>query len=183
MFIEEFVNIQYFLFFLLVITRINRKVFQHMDFLNLVHTLVAMFLCFVDSHCKSESHRKLQTFELERHICRNHWNAWQQYIFSFEFSIYNCSFDDIFHHLFHWSLVTWSLGHLVTWSLGHLVTWSHGHLGTWSLDHLVTWSLGDKNFWACTLQLCKILLQSPQDTADHLVTSHLITYSLREFSI
>jgi hypothetical protein len=25
------------------------------------------------------------------------------------------SFDDIVHHLFHWSLGHWSLGHLVTW--------------------------------------------------------------------
>jgi nicotinamide riboside transporter PnuC len=49
-----------------------RKVFQRvskphtvvhvrsMDFPNLVvHTLVAISLCFVDGHCKSESHRKL----------------------------------------------------------------------------------------------------------------------------
>jgi hypothetical protein len=98
-FIEELLNIQYFLFFLLVCTRINRKVFQRVskphtvihvrsvDFPNLVHKLAAMSLCFVDGHCKSESHRKLQTFELERHICRNHCNAWQQYIFHFEFSI------------------------------------------------------------------------------------------------
>jgi hypothetical protein len=61
-FIEELFNIQYFLFFLLVCTRINRKVFQRvskphtvlhvrsMDFSNLVHTLVAMSLCFVDGH-------------------------------------------------------------------------------------------------------------------------------------
>jgi hypothetical protein len=68
-------------------SRINRKVFQRvskphkvvhlrsMDFPNLVHTLVAMSLGFVDGHCKSESHRKLQTFELERHICLNHWNV------------------------------------------------------------------------------------------------------------
>jgi hypothetical protein len=153
-FIEELLNIQYFLFFLLVCTRINRKVFQRvskphtvihvrsMDFSNLVHTLVAMSLCFVDSQCKSGSHRKFQTFELERYICRNHWNAWQQYIFSFDFSILNCSFDDVVHQLFHWSL-----GHLVTWSLGHLVTWSHGHMVTWSLGHLVTWSLGHLGTW------------------------------------
>jgi hypothetical protein len=76
-----------------------------------------------------------------------------------EFSILNCRFDDIVHHLFHWSL-----GHLVTWSLSHLVTWS-----------LATWSLSDKPFWACTLQLCKISLQSPQGTSDHLVTGHLVT--------
>jgi hypothetical protein len=91
-FIEELLNIHYFLFFLLVCTRFIRKPHsvvhvRSMDFSNLVHTLVAMSLCFVDGHCKSESHRKLQTFQLERHICRNHWNAWQQYIFSFESSI------------------------------------------------------------------------------------------------
>jgi hypothetical protein len=51
-FIEELLNIQYFLFFLLVCTRINRKVFQglsklhtvvhvrSMDFSNLIHTLI-----------------------------------------------------------------------------------------------------------------------------------------------
>jgi hypothetical protein len=93
-FIEELLKIQYFLFFLLVCTRINRKVFQRvskphivvhvhvrsMYFPNLVYTLIAMSLCFVDGHCKSESHRKLQTFELEQHIFQNHWNAWQQYL-------------------------------------------------------------------------------------------------------
>jgi hypothetical protein len=98
-FIEELLNIQYFFIFLLVCTRIIQKVFQRvcklhtvvhvrsMDFLNLVHTLITMSLCFVDGYCKSESHRILQTFELERHICQNHWNAWQQYSFPFEFYI------------------------------------------------------------------------------------------------
>jgi nicotinamide riboside transporter PnuC len=55
---------------------------------------------------------------------------------------------------------------------GHFFT---GHLVT---DHLVTWSLGDKPFWACILQHCKISLQSAQGTADHLVTGHLVTWSL-----
>jgi hypothetical protein len=92
-FIEKLLNLQYFLFYFLVRTRINRKVFQRvsklhniqntvvqvriMDFSNLVHTLVAMSLCFIDGHCKSKLHRKLPTFELKRHICRNHWNSWQ----------------------------------------------------------------------------------------------------------
>jgi hypothetical protein len=98
-FIEKLLNIQYFLLFFLVCTRINRKVFQcvskpdtvvhvrSMNFPNLVHTLLTMSLCYVDGHCKSESHRILQTFEFERHICRNHWNAWQQNIFPYEFYI------------------------------------------------------------------------------------------------
>jgi hypothetical protein len=128
-FIEELLNIQYFLFFLLVCTRINRKVFhrvsklhtvvhvRNMDFPNLVHTLIAMSLCFVGGHCKSESHRILQTFELERHICQNHWNAWQQYIFPFKIVASMISFIIFF------------TGHVVT---GHLVT---GHLVT---GHLVT---------------------------------------------
>jgi hypothetical protein len=72
-FIEELLNIQYFLFFLFVSTRINRKVFQRVskphtvvyarskDFSNFFQTLVATSLCFVDGHCKSESHRKLQS--------------------------------------------------------------------------------------------------------------------------
>jgi hypothetical protein len=38
--------------------------------------------------------------------------------------------------------------------------------------------LNDKTFWECTLQICKISLQSPQGTADHLVTGHLVTCSL-----
>jgi hypothetical protein len=75
-FIEELLNTQYFLFFLLVCTRINRKVLRRVskphtvvhlrsiDFPNLVHTIVAMSLWFVDGHCKSESHKKLQKFEL-----------------------------------------------------------------------------------------------------------------------
>jgi hypothetical protein len=90
MFIEKLLNIQYFLFFFQVCTRINRKVFQSvskpdtvvhvrsMDFPNLPHTLITMSLCYVDGHCKSESYRILQTFELERHICRNPWNAWNR---------------------------------------------------------------------------------------------------------
>jgi hypothetical protein len=88
-FIEELLNMKYFLSFLPVCTRINRKVFQRvsklhtvvhvrsMDFSNLVHTLITMSLSFFDGHCKSKSYRILQTFELERHICQNHWNAWQ----------------------------------------------------------------------------------------------------------
>jgi hypothetical protein len=79
-----------------------------------------------------------------------------------EFSILNCSFDDIVHHLFHWSL-------------GHLVTWS-----------LATWSLGDKPFWACTLQLCKThynhhRVQLITWSLGYLVTwslGHLVTWSL-----
>jgi hypothetical protein len=45
-FIEELLNITYFLFFLLVCTRINRKVrnVRSMDFPNLVQTLVAIVL-------------------------------------------------------------------------------------------------------------------------------------------
>jgi hypothetical protein len=123
-----------------------------------------MFLCFFDGHYKSESHRKLQTFELERHICRNHWN---------------CSFDDIahlvtcwilshlvinlfgrahynyakFHYNLHrvqlitWSVVTWSLRHLVTYSLREFNIYIYRfddivhHIFHWSLGHLVTWSL------------------------------------------
>jgi hypothetical protein len=66
-------NVQYFLFFLLVCTRINRKVFQRvsklhrvvhvrsMDFPNLVHTLVAISLCLVDGNRKSESHQAQST--------------------------------------------------------------------------------------------------------------------------
>jgi hypothetical protein len=80
-----------------------------------------------------------------------------------------CSFDDIVHRFFHWSLGHWSLDH---WSLGHLVTWS-----------LATWSLDDKPFWACTLQQWKISFQSPQGTADHLVTGHLVTWSLATWSL
>jgi hypothetical protein len=132
-FIEELLNIQC-VFCLLVCTQTNRKVFQvtyscpyvhlrSMDFPNLVHTLVAMSLCFVDGHCKSESHRKLQTFELERHICRNHWNAWQQYSFSLEllFKIVASMILFIIFSLVTWSLRHWTLGHLVTWSLSHLM--------------------------------------------------------------
>jgi hypothetical protein len=40
---------------------------------------------------------------------------------------------------------------------------------------LVTLSLGDKPLWACTQQLCKIKLQSPQGTAGQLVTGNLVT--------
>jgi ABC-type multidrug transport system permease subunit len=121
-FIEELLNIQYFLFFLLVCTRIN-QVFQRVskphtvnhlrsiDFPNLVHTLVAMSLCFVDGHCKSESHRKLQTFELARHIRQNHWNAWQQYIFSYEFPFKIVASMILF--------IIFFTGHLLT---DHLVT-------------------------------------------------------------
>jgi hypothetical protein len=58
-FIEELLNIQYFLFSLLVCTRINRKVVQcvgkphtvvhvrSMDFPNLVHTFVAIVLVYL----------------------------------------------------------------------------------------------------------------------------------------
>jgi hypothetical protein len=122
-FIEELLNIKYFLFFLLVCTRIKRKVFQRvsklhtvvhvrsMDFPNLVHTLIAMSLCFVDGHCKSELHRTLQTFELERHICQNLWNAWQQYIFPLNFTFKIVALMISFIIFFTGDLVT---GHLVT---------------------------------------------------------------------
>jgi hypothetical protein len=70
------------------VSKLHRLVHvRSMDFPNLVDTLVAISLRLVDGHRKSESHRILQTFELELHICQNHWNAWQQYIFPFEFYI------------------------------------------------------------------------------------------------
>jgi hypothetical protein len=152
-------------------TLINRKVFQRgtkpitvvhvrsMDLPNIVNTLVTMSLYFIDGHCKSESHRKLQPFELERHICRNHWNAWQQYIFPLNFPFNIVASMLLFIIFFTGLLVTGLLvtGHfgrahynyakflynhlrvqLITYSL---VTWSPGHLVTWSLGHLVTNSL------------------------------------------
>jgi hypothetical protein len=110
-----------------VCTRINRKVFQRvskphtvvhlrsMDFPKLVHTLLAMSmsLCFVDGHCKSGSHKKLQTFELERHICRTvgiigmHGN----YLLS---SPLNFPFKIVASMILFIILVTWSLSHFVT---------------------------------------------------------------------
>jgi hypothetical protein len=82
-FIEELLNIKYWMRKPHTVVHL-----RSMECPNLVHTkFVVMSLFFFDGQCKNESHRKLQTFELERHICRNHWNAWQQYIFSFEFSI------------------------------------------------------------------------------------------------
>jgi hypothetical protein len=32
---------------------------------------------------------------LEWHVCWNHWDAWQEYIFSLKFSIQNGGLDDI----------------------------------------------------------------------------------------
>jgi hypothetical protein len=56
---------------------------------------------------------------------------------------------------------------LVTWSLCH---WPLGHLFTWSLSHLVIDLFGRAHY-------------NHANHADHLVRGHLVTYSLREFSI
>ena len=40
------------------------------------HTCSDLSLCLVDGQCKCESHRKLQTFEFEWHICWNPWDVW-----------------------------------------------------------------------------------------------------------
>jgi hypothetical protein len=95
------------------------------------------------------------------------------------------------HHMVQlvtWSLVTWSL---ITWSLSYLVKTlfarAHYNYAKFHYTHhrvqLVTWLLGDEPFWACTLQLRKISLQSPQGTAGHLVTGNLVTWSLSHLVI
>jgi hypothetical protein len=121
-FIEELLNIQYFMFFFLVCTRINRKVFQcvskpdtvvHMrsiDFPNLVHTLITMSLCYViDGHCKSESHISVGIIGMRVNRTSSPMN--------FTFKIVASIISFIIFFTGH--LVT---GHLVTWSLSHLVT-------------------------------------------------------------
>jgi hypothetical protein len=60
--------------------------------------------------------------------CRNHWNAWQQYIFSFEFSIYNCSFDDIVHLI----LLSWKW-----WTLEHFTRWCSKYCSTTANTHVI----------------------------------------------
>jgi hypothetical protein len=114
-FIEELLNTQYFLFFLLVCTRINRKVFQRvsklhtvghvrsMYFPNLVHTLITMFLCFVDGHCK-----RLNSNDISVRIigmCGNRTSS----PLNFTFKIVTLMI----------SFIIFFTGHLVT---GHLVT-------------------------------------------------------------
>jgi hypothetical protein len=158
------------MFFLLVCTRINRKVFQRVskpttlllsmwEASNLVHSIVAMSLCFVDGHCKSESHRNSEGISVGIVGMCGHSTS-SPLNFPFKIVVSMILFIIFFTgHLVTVHLVTghWSLGHLVAWSLSRLVinfferthynyakfhnnyhrvqliTWS---LVTWSLSHL-----------------------------------------------
>jgi len=69
---------------------------------NLAHTLAAFFLVFYWWSLQKLVVRKLQTFEFNWHICWVYWNTWHQLVdLPLEFSVKNCSFNDIDHHLFH----------------------------------------------------------------------------------
>jgi hypothetical protein len=148
--LNELLNIQYFLFFLLVCTRINWKVFQRvsnphtvvhlrsMDFPNLVHTLVAMSWMVIAKASRTGNCKRLNSKDISVEIIGMRGNS-TSFPLNFPFKIVASMI--LFIIFFTGHLVTWSLGHLVTWSLGHLVTWSLGHLVTWSLGHLVTGNL------------------------------------------
>jgi hypothetical protein len=132
-FIEELLNIQYLLFFPLVCTRINWKVFQRvikphtsythtvvhvksMDFPNLVHTLVAIVLV-------------LCWWSLQKRVTQEIANVWTQtthlseslecvatvhlLLWIFNLKLWLRCYCSSSFSLVIWSLVTWSLSHLV----------------------------------------------------------------------
>jgi hypothetical protein len=118
-----------------------------MDFPNLVHTLVAISLCFVDGQViakasRAENCKRLNSNDISVEIIGMRGNSTSSSS-NFLFKIAASMIFFIIFFTGHWALVTWSLG--------------------------------DKPFWACTLQLCKISLQSPHGTAGHLVTGHFVT--------
>jgi hypothetical protein len=128
--LKSFWIIQYFLFFLLVFIRINRKVFQRvskphrvvhlrsMDFPNLVHTLVAISLCFVKVITKASrtwNCKRLNSEGISVGIIGIHGNSTSSPL-NFPFKIVASMI--LFIIFFTGHLVT---GHLVTWSLSHLV--------------------------------------------------------------
>jgi hypothetical protein len=133
-FIEGLLNIQYFLFFLLVCTRINRKVFQRvskphtfvhvrsMDFPNLVLLRSPCDLLMVIAKVSRTGYCKRLNFnDISVRIIGMHGNSTSSPL-NFTFKIVASMILSIIFftgHVVTGPLVPWSLSHLVT---GHMLT-------------------------------------------------------------
>jgi hypothetical protein len=159
-FIEELLNMQYFFIFLSGVYTNKSEGFTMRE--------QVRYSCPCEKHGfpKFSPHTYndvlvLCWWSLQKWVAQDIANVWARTTYLSE-SLECVATVNLFIWIFHLKLELW-------WycsSSFSLVTWS---LVTWSLSHLVI------SLLECTQQLCKISLQSPQGTADHLVTGHLVT--------